>query len=164
MKELKDRVDDALHATKAAISEGIVPGGGMALLYASQAIDLNENYTLGAYIVKKACRKPFIQILINAGYDITEAEILASKFLEKGDKWEGYNIKEEETVNMKNAGIIDPTKVTRTALQNAASIGGLMITTECTISELPKPEKDSGHSHGNMGGMGGMGMGDMGDF
>jgi chaperonin GroEL len=143
MKELKDRVDDALHATKAAISEGIVPGGGMALLYASQAIDLNENYTLGAYIVKKACRKPFIQILINAGYDITEAEILASKFLEKGDKWEGYNIKEEETVNMKDAGIIDPTKVTRTALQNAASVAGTILLTECTIVDEPKEEKVS---------------------
>jgi chaperonin GroEL len=142
MKELKDRVDDALHATKAAIGEGIVPGGGMALLYASQAIDLNENYTLGAYIVKKACKKPFIQILINAGYDITEAEILASRFLEKGNKWEGYNIKEEETVNMKDAGIIDPTKVTRTALQNAASVAGTILLTECTIVDEPEEGKN----------------------
>jgi len=133
MKEKKDRVDDALHATKAAIEEGIVPGGGMALLYASQVLDLNVNTTTGAFIVKKACRKPFIQILVNAGYDTTEAEILAAKLLDL-PLGSGYNIKTKSIVNMKEEGIIDPTKVARTALQNAASVAGTVLLTECIIS------------------------------
>jgi chaperonin GroEL len=137
MKEKKDRVDDALHATKAAIEEGIVPGGGMALLYASQVLDLNKNQTIGAYIVKKACKKPFIQILVNAGYDNTEAEILAAKLLES-PIGSGYNIETNEIVNMKEAGIIDPTKVSRTALQNAASVAGTVLLTECIIVNEPE--------------------------
>ena len=130
MREKKDRVDDALHATKAAIEEGIVPGGGMALLYASQNI---KSDSTGASIVKKACRKPFNQILVNAGYDNTQAEILSAKLVTQGKTWDGYNIKTEEIVNMKEAGIIDPTKVARAALQNAASVAGTVLLTECTV-------------------------------
>ena len=137
MKEKKDRVDDALHATKAAIEEGIVPGGGMALLYASK--DLKSDST-GANIVKKACRKPFNQILVNAGYDNTQAEILSAQLVTSGNTWDGYNIKSEEIVDMKVAGIIDPTKVARTALQNAASVAGIVLLTECTVVNEPSKE------------------------
>ena len=137
MKEKKDRVDDALHATKAAIEEGIIPGGGMALLYASK--DLKSDST-GASIVKKACRKPFNQILVNAGYDNTQAEILSAQLVTANYPWNGYNIKTEEVVDMKEAGIIDPTKVARTALQNAASVAGTVLLTECTVVNEPSDE------------------------
>ena len=137
MKEKKDRVDDALHATKAAIEEGIIPGGGMALLYASKNIISDST---GASIVKKACRKPFNQILVNAGYDNTQAEILSAKLVTQGKTWNGYNIKTEEVVDMKEAGIIDPTKVARTALQNAASVAGTVLLTECTVVDEPSDE------------------------
>ena len=138
MREKKDRVDDALHATKAAIEEGIIPGGGMALLYASK--DLKSDST-GASIVKKACRKPFNQILVNAGYDNTQAEILSAQLVTSNKTWNGYNIKTEEIVNMKEAGIIDPTKVARTALQNAASVAGTVLLTECTVVNEPIDDK-----------------------
>ena len=137
MREKKDRVDDALHATKAAIEEGVVPGGGMALLYASQAI---EDTTTGAKIVKRACKKPFNQILINAGYDNTQAEILAQKYVSENEFEMGHNIKTDERVDMKEAGIIDPTKVARTALQNAASVAGTVLLTECTVVNEPSKE------------------------
>ena len=137
MREKKDRVDDALHATKAAIEEGVVPGGGMALLYASQAI---EDTTTGAKIVKRACKKPFNQILINAGYDNTQAEILAQKYVSENEFEMGHNIKTDEKVDMKEAGIIDPTKVARTALQNAASVAGTVLLTECTVVNEPSKE------------------------
>jgi chaperonin GroEL len=137
MREKKDRVDDALHATKAAIEEGIIPGGGMALLYASK--DLKSDST-GASIVKKACRKPFNQILVNAGYDNTQAEILSAQLVTSNKTWNGYNIKTEEIVNMKEAGIIDPTKVARTALQNAASVAGTVLLTECTVVNEPSDD------------------------
>jgi len=131
MKEKKDRVDDALHATKAAIEEGIVPGGGTALLYASSGL---EAKTTGAKIVVEACAKPFNQILINAGVDKVKGQILASDLVNSGnDTWAGLNIKTNEVVNMKEAGIIDPTKVARTALQNAASVAGTVLLTECTV-------------------------------
>jgi len=130
MREKKDRVDDALHATKAAIEEGIVPGGGAALLYASS--DIKPSST-GANIVKKACMQPFKQILVNAGYDNTQAEILSAKLATKNKTWDGYNIKTEKVVDMKDEGIIDPTKVARTALQNAASVAGTVLLTECTV-------------------------------
>ncbi len=131
MKEKKDRVDDALHATKAAIEEGIVPGGGTALLYASSGIEVNST---GAAIVVEACAKPFNQILVNAGFDKVKGQILADNLVNSGnDTWAGFNIKTEETVNMKEAGIIDPTKVARTALQNAASVAGTVLLTECTV-------------------------------
>jgi chaperonin GroEL len=131
MKEKKDRVDDALHATKAAIEEGIVPGGGTALLYASSGL---EAKTTGAQIVIEACAKPFNQILVNAGFDIVKGQILADNLVNSGnDTWAGFNIKTEEIVNMKEEGIIDPTKVARTALQNAASVAGTVLLTECTV-------------------------------
>jgi len=137
MREKKDRVDDALHATKAAIEEGIIPGGGMALLYASK--DLKSDST-GASIVKKACRTPFNQILVNAGYDNTQAEILSAQLVTSNKTWDGYNIKTEEIVDMKEAGIIDPTKVARTALQNAASVAGTVLLTECTVVNEPSDD------------------------
>ena len=140
MKEKKDRVDDALHATKAAIEEGIVPGGGTALLYASSGIEVNST---GAAIVVEACKKPFNQILINAGYDNVKGQILADNLINSGNSvWSGYNIKTEEVVDMKEAGIIDPTKVSRTALQNAASVAGTVLLTECTV--VNEPSDDSG--------------------
>ena len=138
MKEKKDRVDDALHATKAAIEEGIVPGGGTALLYASNGIKAD---TTGAQIVKAACAKPFTQILVNAGFDTINGQIYASQLCDSGnDAWAGLNIKTGEVVNMKEAGIIDPTKVSRTALQNAASVAGTVLLTECTVVDEPSEE------------------------
>ena len=135
IREKKDRVDDALHATKAALENGIVPGGGTTLLYSSNSLDTSS---LGYQIVKKACRKPFIQILVNAGYDNTQAEMLANKLCESGDGlWTGFNIKTEETVNMKEAGILDPTKVTCSALANASSVAGTILLTECVVVDHP---------------------------
>jgi chaperonin GroEL len=139
MKEKKDRVDDALHATKAAIEEGIVPGGGAALLYASNGLKAN---TTGAQIVVEACAKPFNQILVNAGFDNVKGQILADQLCNSGDDaWAGYNIKTDKVVNMKEAGIIDPTKVARTALENAASVAGTVLLTECTV--VDEPEEDN---------------------
>jgi len=141
MKEKKDRVDDALHATKAAIEEGIVPGGGIALLYASSGL---EAKTTGASIVVEACAKPFNQILVNAGYDEVKGQILADNLVNSGnDTWAGFNIKAEEIVNMKKAGIIDPTKVARTALQNAASVAGTVLLTECTVVDEPSEDNNN---------------------
>jgi len=140
MKEKKDRVDDALHATKAAIEEGIVPGGGTALLYASSGL---EAKTTGAQIVIEACAKPFNQILVNAGYDQVKGQILADNLVNSGnDTWAGYNIKTDAVTNMKEAGIIDPTKVARTALQNAASVAGTVLLTECTVVDEPSEESN----------------------
>ena len=133
MGEKKDRVDDALHATKAALSEGIVPGGGAALLYAREAITFDKSdedgINLGKQIVYKACGKPFEQILINAGYSSADAQMVGKyKLVESGNNtWTGYNIKTEEVVDMKEAGILDPSKVTRTALENASSAAGTLL-------------------------------------
>ena len=139
MKEKKDRVDDALHATKAAIEEGIIPGGGAALLYASSGLEGN---TTGARIVIQACAKPFNQILVNAGYDEVKGRILADQLIHSGDDaWTGYNIKTDAVTNMKEAGIIDPTKVARTALENAASVAGTVLLTECTVVDEPEENK-----------------------
>jgi chaperonin GroEL len=140
MNEKKDRVDDALHATKAAIEEGIVPGGGAALLYARESID---NCSIGAGIVYKACGKPFEQILINAGHDGVQAQMLGKyQLVESGnDTWAGYNIKTDEVVDMKKAGIIDPTKVTRVALENAAAVAGTVLLTECIVVKEPEEDK-----------------------
>tara|TARA_B110000285_G_scaffold25555_1_gene24572 strand:+ start:683 stop:2308 length:1626 start_codon:yes stop_codon:yes gene_type:complete len=135
MREKKDRVDDALHATKAALEAGIVPGGGAALLYAS---NLLKGKNLGERIVKEACKKPFCQILINAGYSKTEAEIWANKLSENSKYWEGFNIKTKEIINMEEAGILDPSKVTITALQNAASVAGTILLTECVVVDHPE--------------------------
>jgi len=140
MNEKKDRVDDALNATKAAIEEGIVPGGGTALLYARNSI-INDN--IGAGIVYKACGKPFEQILINAGYESVEAQMLGKyQLVESGDNtWTGYNIKTDKVVDMKKAGIIDPTKVTRVAIENAAAVAGTVLLTECIVVNEPKEEE-----------------------
>ena len=151
MKEKKDRVDDALHATKAAIEEGIVPGGGTALLYASSGIEVKST---GAAIVVEACSKPFNQILVNAGYDKVKGQILADQLVNSGnDTWAGFNIKTEETVNMKKEGIIDPTKVARTALQNAASVAGTVLLTECTVVDEPSESNNQPQMDPSMMGM-----------
>ena len=139
MKEKKDRVDDALHATKAAIEEGIVPGGGTALLYASSGLEAKST---GAQIVVAACAKPFSQILVNAGWDEVDGRIMADNLVNSGnDAWTGFNIKTAKKVNMKEAGIIDPTKVARTALENAASVAGTVLLTECTVVDEPEENK-----------------------
>ena len=149
VKEKKDRVDDALQATKAAIEEGIVPGGGAALLYAREAI--KNRKSVGGQIVYTACGAPFMKILTNAGFVEQESYYLANK-LGSGDNWKGYNLLTEKFVNMKDAGIIDPTKVTRTAIENAASVAGTILLTECTVVDKPEDKKQDDM----MGGMGGM--------
>lgn len=148
MKETKDRVDDALHATQAAIEEGIVPGGGSALLFAKEAIvitkeDLESDIHIGKKIVKKACAAPFMKILKNAGY--TEGDcygLINQMFPENKKNWMGYNIKTETFVDMKEAGIIDPSKVTRNALENASSVAGTVLLTEAVIVEINNEKKE----------------------
>ena len=139
MREKKDRVDDALHATKAALEGGIVPGGGAALLYAREAIN---NAGIGSQIVYEACGKPFEQILLNAGYTPTDAQMIGKYQLVDANKdaWTGYNLKTGDVVNMKEAGILDPTKVTKTALENAASVAGTILLTECVVVDHPKQD------------------------
>ena len=153
MKEKKDRVDDALHATKAAIEEGIVPGGGAALLHAREVL---ENTEIGSRIVYEACGKPFETILKNAGYSDQDIFHFRSKTSDFGhnenETWLGMNIKTEQIVNMKEAGIIDPAKVTRTALENAASVAGTILLTECVIVDNPEDKKEDA----GFGGMDGM--------
>jgi len=162
MKEKKDRVDDALQATKAALEEGIVPGGGSALLYAREAItyskeEKNDHRFIGKQIVYRACGKPFEQILLNAGFDLQEIYSISNEIGKMGEvgtkPWFGYDIKKEAIVNMKERGIIDPAKVTRTALENAASVGGLILLTETVVVDKPEDKKDS---QGDFGGLGGM--------
>ncbi|MFN5236937.1 MAG: chaperonin GroEL [Bacteroidota bacterium] len=152
MKEKKDRVDDALHATRAAIEEGIVPGGGVALVRAIDSLKkvkgANDDEEYGVAIVRKALEAPIRIIAENAGVD---GSLVFHKVAEgKGDF--GYNARTDEYEDMKKAGIIDPTKVTRIALENAASIAALVLTTECVISEKPKKEAGGGHAHPGMGG------------
>jgi len=145
IKEKKDRVDDALHATKAALEEGIVPGGGMALLYSSEAItkskDNSDDFNIGKSIVYEACASPFMKILTNAGYSEGECYGLVSGLTNTPDNWVGYNIRTETFVNMKEAGIIDPAKVTRNAIENAASVAGLILLTESAIVEKNNEDK-----------------------
>ena len=152
MNERKDRVDDALHATKAAIEEGVLPGGGVALLYARESIK-NSN-TTGGQIVYKACGKPFEQILINAGYDKTDAQVMGKyKLVDSGnDHWAGIDIDKGKVIDYKEAGVIDPTKVTRLALQNAASVAGTVLLTECIITEDKDAEefKENGYNQGGV--------------
>ena len=150
VKEKKDRVDDALQATKAAIEEGIVPGGGSALLYAREAITNKD--TVGGNIVYKACSSPFMKILSNAGYEEMEAYQLINNMFVVRDNWRGYNLETQKFVNMKEVGIIDPTKVTRNAIENAASVAGTILLTECTVVDKPEENKQDDM----MGGMGGM--------
>ena len=155
MKEKKDRVDDALHATRAAVEEGIVAGGGVALVRSIQALDglkgANEDENIGIQIVRKALEAPIRIIADNAGAEgsVVLKEVLGGK----GDF--GYNARTDEYVDMKKAGVIDPTKVTRIALENAASIAGMILTTECVINDLPSDEA-AGHGHPGGGGMPGM--------
>ena len=158
MNEKKDRVDDALHATKAAIEEGIVPGGGAALLYAREAIPVSSNCRkcIGGDIVYKACSKPFEQILTNAGKDAIDAQMIGRhRLVESGnDTWAGFNIKKGTICDMKKEGIIDPTKVTRTALENAASVAGTVLLTECIVVDEPKEENNQPQMDPSMMGMG----------
>ena len=160
VKERKDRVDDALHATRAAVEEGIVPGGGVTLLYATRALDkvkaANDDERAGINIIKRALQAPIRQIVENAGLD---GAVVAGKLLESQDTNYGFDAQSLEYTDMIKAGIIDPTKVVRCALQDAASIAGLMITTEALIADEPEDKKMSaaGGMGGGMGGMGGMG-------
>jgi chaperonin GroEL len=158
MKEKKARVEDALHATRAAVEEGIVPGGGVALVRALQAIrdlkGINEDQNHGIAIAKRAMEAPLREIVANCG---EEHSVVLNKVAEGTGNF-GYNAATGEYGDMVEMGILDPTKVTRSALQNAASIAGLMITTEAMVAELPKKEAPAGHGHGHDhgGGMGGM--------
>jgi chaperonin GroEL len=160
MKEKKARVEDALHATRAAVEEGVVAGGGVALIRAQKAIEklegANEDQAIGIKILVRSIEEPLRQIVANAGEDA--AVVLAE--VKKGKGTYGYNAATGEYGDMLEMGILDPTKVTRLALQNAASVAGLLLTTEVMVAESPK---DDEHKHGGMGDMGGMGgMGDMG--
>ncbi|VEI76922.1 chaperonin GroEL [Mannheimia haemolytica] len=157
MKEKKDRVDDALHATRAAVEEGIVPGGGVALVRAANKVagtlkGDNEEQNVGIKLALRAMEAPLRQIVANAG---EEASVVARNVKEGSGNY-GYNAGTEQYGDMLEMGILDPTKVTRSALQFAASIAGLMITTECMITDLPKEEKLDPAAMGGMGGMGGM--------
>jgi chaperonin GroEL len=155
VKERKDRVDDAMHATRAAVEEGILPGGGVALLRASETLKKirtqNDDQRTGVEIVRKALSSPARQIAINAGED---GSVIVGKILEKDQYAYGFDAQSGEYVNMVSKGIIDPTKVVRSALQNAASVAGLLVTTEAMIAERPK--KDGGMPTMPGGGMGGM--------
>ncbi|SOD89450.1 chaperonin GroEL [Caenispirillum bisanense] len=160
VKEKKDRVDDALHATRAAVQEGIVAGGGTALLYAIKALENiavgNDDQKVGVEIVRRALQAPLRQIAENAGHD---GAVVAGKLLEGNDVDMGFDAQNGTYVNMVKEGIIDPTKVVRTALQDAASIAGLLITTEAMVGELPEKKEPMGAPDmGGMGGMGGMGF------
>jgi chaperonin GroEL len=148
IKEKKDRVEDALHATKAALEEGVVPGGGITLLKARNNITDRNN--LGAKIVYKACSMPFTQILKNAGYDNDRIYSLITD-LNNRDNWDGYNLKEENIVNMKEAGIIDPAKVSRVALENAVSVASTILLTEATIVDKPEEKKNNNEYNPMMG-------------
>ncbi|MGD0829602.1 MAG: chaperonin GroEL [Terracidiphilus sp.] len=158
LKEKKARVEDALHATRAAVEEGIVPGGGVALVRAIPAVDeliktLDGDEKIGANIVRRSLEEPLRQIVINAG---GEGAVVIAKVLENANQHFGYNAQTGEYEDLVKAGVIDPTKVTRTALQNAASIAGLLLTTEALIVELPEPKSapaGGGHGGGGMDGM-----------
>ena len=158
VKERKDRVDDALHATRAAVEEGIVPGGGTALLYATKALEgltgANEDQTRGVDIVRRAIQAPVRQIATNAGHD---GAVVAGKLTDANDESLGFNAATDTYENLVEAGVIDPTKVVRTALQDAASVAGLLITTEAAITEKPE-DKPAAPAMPDMGGMGGMGF------
>ncbi|MEW4468729.1 chaperonin GroEL [Parasphingorhabdus sp. JC815] len=162
VKEKKDRVDDALHATRAAVEEGIVPGGGAALLYATSALDglegINDDQTRGIDIVRKALQAPVRQIAENAGFD---GAVVAGKLLDQDSKEFGFNASTDVYEDLVKSGVIDPTKVVRAALQDASSVAGLLITTEAAIAEVPEEKPAAGGGMPDMGGMGG-GMGGMG--
>jgi chaperonin GroEL len=158
MKEKKDRVDDALHATRAAVQEGIVAGGGIALLRAIKSLDKveteNEDQETGVNIIRLALESPLRTIVENAGL---EGSVIINKVLEGKDDY-GYNARTNKYENLFKVGVIDPTKVTRLALENAASISGLLLTTECVVSDAEEDDNGGGGMQGGMpGGMGGMG-------
>jgi len=157
VKERKDRVDDAMHATRAAVEEGIVPGGGVALLRASEQLKriktANDDQKTGVEIVRKALSWPARQIAINAGED---GSVIVGKILEKDQYSYGFDSQSGEYVNLISKGIIDPTKVVRAAIQNAASVAALLITTEAMVAELPKKNAGGGGGMPPGGGMGGM--------
>jgi chaperonin GroEL len=156
MKEKKDRVDDALHATRAAVEEGIVPGGGVAYVRAIAALGnvdtLNEDEATGVQIIRRSLEEPLRQIVTNAGI---EGSVVVNK-VKEGTGDFGFNARTEEYENLIAAGVIDPTKVTRIALENAASIAGMLLTTECVIADKPEPKSAGGAPAGMPGGMGGM--------
>jgi len=155
MKEKKARVEDALNATKAAVEEGIVPGGGVSFIRARAALDnlnLEGDEKIGVEIIRKALEYPLRQIAENAGY---EGSIVVDKVAQSSDLAYGFNAATEKYTNLIEDGVIDPTKVSRSALQNAASVAGLMVTTEAVITEIPE-KKEAPAAHGGMGGMGGM--------
>ena len=155
MKEKKARVEDALSATKAAVEEGIVPGGGVALVRALKALNgmkLSDDQQVGVELIKKALTSPLSQIVANAGFD---PAIIVNEISKSKSNTYGFNAANEKYMDMFEAGVIDPTKVTRSALQNAASVASLMITTEALITEIPEPKAAGGMP--DMGGMGGMG-------
>ena len=158
VKERKDRVDDALHATRAAVEEGIVPGGGVALLYATSALEglagENDDQTRGVDIVRRALQAPVRQIAQNAGQD---GAVVAGKLIDAKDQSLGFNAATDTYEDLVKAGVIDPTKVVRTALQDAASVAGLLITTEAAVVEKPE-DKAAAPAMPDMGGMGGMGF------
>src|SRR5207245_3382623 len=158
VKERKDRVDDAMHATRAAVEEGILPGGGVALLRASEALKKvrphNDDQRTGVEIVRKALSSPARQIAINAGED---GSVIVGKILEKDQYAFGFDAQTGEYGNLVSKGIIDPTKVVRTALQDASSVAALLITTEAMVAEVPKKNAGGGGMPPGAGGMGGMG-------
>jgi len=161
MKEKKARVEDALHATRAAVEEGIVPGGGVALIRASSELDklkLEGDEKIGLEIIRRACEEPLRMIVTNAGL---ESSVISNE-VKNGKGAYGYNAFSAKYEDLIEAGVIDPTKVTRTALENAASIASLVLTTECVICDIPQEKKEMPDMGGGMGGMGGMGMGGMG--
>ncbi len=165
MKEKKARVEDALHATRAAVEEGISPGGGVALLRAASAIDEAADKTkdhdekIGVNIVRRAIEAPLRQLCENAGID---GSLVVQEIIKKKTGAFGYNVATGEYEDLFKAGVVDPTKVTRVALQNAASVAALLLTTECMITDAPEPKPAAGPGgHGDMGGMGGMGGMDM---
>jgi chaperonin GroEL len=157
VKERKDRVEDALNATRAAVEEGVVPGGGVALLYATRSLIgikvENDDQQVGIDIVRRALQSPVRQIIDNAGDD---SAVIVGKLLEGKDENYGYNAQVGEFTDMVKAGIIDPTKVVRAALQDAASVAGLLVTTEAMVAEIPEKEGASSMPNPGMGGMGGM--------
>ena len=159
VKERKDRVDDAMHATRAAVEEGVVPGGGVALLRAIKSLDRlkpdNDDQRVGVDIIRRSLQAPARQIAQNAGAD---GSVIVGKILETADYNYGFDAQSGNYVDMVKKGIIDPTKVLRCALQNGASVAGLLITTEAMVGErVEKKSSAGGPPGGDMGGMGGMG-------
>mgnify|MGYP001626671395 FL=1 len=144
MKETKDRVEDSLHATRAAIEQGIVPGGGSALLHASAAL---EGDSLGSILVKEVCTTPFVKILSNAGFEVDEIDNIMEEVLAAGP-WNSYHVHNRKIVNMKEAGILDPFKVTRNALENAASVAGTLMLTEAVVAEDVSEADNNNPSNG----------------